>query len=391
MPSFEVVALGVLALCWACALSASTMLVAVAPLAARDLGVSEKIAPFTCGTFLLGAALCSAPSAPIFNALGRRGGFLCGALAGILGGTLGALSTTCWRSEALLFAACALVGLAQGMAYFYRFAALEVCHPSRKPLAVTLVLSGGVIAAFAGPQLSLLVRSGGVGVGSPPAAGLYGEDDVGGGGEFGSGPDEGGASAFARCFIAIGALHLLNALLALAVSSPPAAAASSSEVGDTRAPLCGCEHASACSQSLAHAAVSVEPGHGSDGKAASAFPGASPTATQPSALPPCHASVNGQTGANVCEQVDAVYVELQPRTPLCELLKQRACWSAVVIGALGQTAMVCTHVPGLRGHAHIQPACPYLARPCMRPPKRRATRGVSEIVSALAHPHRSGR
>ena len=32
---------------------------------------------------------------------------------------------------------------------------MEVCPPARKPFAVTLVLSGGVLAAFAGPQLSV--------------------------------------------------------------------------------------------------------------------------------------------------------------------------------------------------------------------------------------------
>ena len=43
----------------------------------------------------------------------------------------------------------------QGFGQFYRFAAMEVCPPARKPFAVTLVLSGGVLAAFAGPQLSV--------------------------------------------------------------------------------------------------------------------------------------------------------------------------------------------------------------------------------------------
>ena len=95
------------------------------------------------------------PSASLFVRLGRLPTFALGAAAGMGGGALGLAAFKWELPPSALFVACALIGLAQGMGQFYRFAALEVVRPSRKPLAVTLVLSGGVIAAFAGPQLAI--------------------------------------------------------------------------------------------------------------------------------------------------------------------------------------------------------------------------------------------
>merc|ERR1711965_535026 len=103
-------ALLTLALCWACTLSASCLLVSISPLAAMSLGSDSAMAPFTCGAFLLGAAIVSAPSAPLFGALSRRGAFFVGASAGILGGVLGLIAMLFALDPWVLFIACGLVG-----------------------------------------------------------------------------------------------------------------------------------------------------------------------------------------------------------------------------------------------------------------------------------------
>ena len=225
----EFLALATLALAWAATLSASCLLVSIAPLAAIDLGVSRALAPFTCGSFLLGCALVSAPSASLFTRLGRRGGFLVGAVAGMLGGTLGLVGSIFKvRGSAFIFAASALVGLAQGLGQFYRFAALEVSHPSRKPFALTLVLSGGMIAAFVGPQLAIatqgvLPTGDGGGNSSGNSSGTNSSGTNSSGTNSSAGGGGGGAEEeerFAGAFAAIVALHLLNALLSLAVCLP---------------------------------------------------------------------------------------------------------------------------------------------------------------------------
>jgi len=53
-----------------------------------------------------------------------------------------------------LFVGCFLVGLGQGLGQFYRFAAVEISSGDMKSQAVTYVLSGGVLAAVAGPSIA---------------------------------------------------------------------------------------------------------------------------------------------------------------------------------------------------------------------------------------------
>ncbi|KAL1515596.1 hypothetical protein AB1Y20_002216 [Prymnesium parvum] len=194
MERLEAVNLTLLALCWACSLSSSTLLTAIGPLASRAVGASDAIAPFAVALFLLGAALVSVPSAPLFTRCGRKAGFLVGCTFNLIAGAVGV--TGCLvDSLACVFAACFLSGVSQGLAQFYRFAAMEVCAPSRKPFAVTLVLSGGVIAAFAGPSLARL--------------------------RF-SASDE-ARFKYVGSFAAVGCLGLLNAVLSGAVRFTPAA------------------------------------------------------------------------------------------------------------------------------------------------------------------------
>ena len=142
-----------LALCWGCTLSASTLLTSVGPLAAKSLGASDTLATAAVGGFLAGAALISVPSSALFRKYGRGHVFLGGCALGGLGGIVGVAGVHL-RLWWLIVLACFLSGLSQGVGQFYRFAAVDVCHDARKPFAVTLVLSGGVLAAFVGPQLA---------------------------------------------------------------------------------------------------------------------------------------------------------------------------------------------------------------------------------------------
>jgi MFS family permease len=183
----EYLSLCILALCWAATLSASAISFTVAPLVASDLGASDSFAPFTNSLFLAGTALVAGASAQLFDRVGRRAGFVSGALIGALGGGMGVWGVL-QEANTLVFASSFLVGIAQGLAQFYRFAALEIAAPERRAVAVGLVLSGGFIAAFAGPSLT-------------PATEGLGAHSVG-------------------SFGAIAVLHALNALLSLTVHIP---------------------------------------------------------------------------------------------------------------------------------------------------------------------------
>ena len=58
----------------------------------------------------------------------------------------------------MLFLGCFAVGLAQGIGQFFRFSAIEVSPPDYKSKAVTIVLSGGIIAAGLGPGLAIISK-----------------------------------------------------------------------------------------------------------------------------------------------------------------------------------------------------------------------------------------
>eukprot|EP00965_Chrysotila_dentata_P026305 872007-Pleurochrysis_carterae.AAC.2 len=143
-----------LALCWACTLSASAQLTLVGPLALASLKAKHGFPTFSVGAFLFGAAIISLPSALLFRIWGRRIVFLVGCALQVLAGVIGMFSIK-YASIMGVLLSCFMAGLAQGLGQFYRFAATEVVKPSQKPFAVTLVLSGGVVSAFAGPLLAV--------------------------------------------------------------------------------------------------------------------------------------------------------------------------------------------------------------------------------------------
>ncbi|EOD33737.1 hypothetical protein EMIHUDRAFT_229213 [Emiliania huxleyi CCMP1516] len=197
-----------LAACWACALSSSTLLTAVGPLAATATGSSIGAAPLTISTFLAGAALISIPSAALFRHCGRLNGFLIGCGLCVCSGAAGAIGLIC-NIPSLIFISSFLAGLAQGLSHFYRFAALEVCSPSQRPYAVTLVLSGGVIAAVAGPNLALATK------------------------ELGRVFGDSRRYEFLGAFAGISTIGVLNALFSVCVTFPASAGKTSAPVSQS--------------------------------------------------------------------------------------------------------------------------------------------------------------
>lgn len=178
-----------LALAWALTLSTSTLLTTVGPLSAKNLGLSDSLAAFTIGIFLIGAALSSVPSGWLFRKFGRFWGFTLGCFFQFIGSFLGTIAL--WSNQSTwLFLGCLSIGLAQGLGQFYRFSAVEITPPELKTRAVTYVLSGGIIAAFLGPTSASL------------SAHLVGEEYMG-------------------SYLAIAVFAILNQLVVYMVNFPP--------------------------------------------------------------------------------------------------------------------------------------------------------------------------
>ena len=110
------------------------------------------------GALFFGASLTGALLTPwLFVHWGRKRGFLAGIAFGMLGTAMGAVSVKV-RSPATLTASAVWFGAALGIGFYLRFAALEVVPDHWSAKAMTLVVSGGCLAAFLGPEAAEATR-----------------------------------------------------------------------------------------------------------------------------------------------------------------------------------------------------------------------------------------
>lgn len=137
--------------------TASVLVMTIGSLAGAALSPAPEWATAPIASMFLGTALGTVPASMWMARVGRRTGFIAGAVLGMLGGVLAAAGIFL-GSMALLCLGTAFVGGYQAFAQFYRFAASEVADESFRPRAISFVLAGGVVAALAGPALA---RSGG--------------------------------------------------------------------------------------------------------------------------------------------------------------------------------------------------------------------------------------
>jgi MFS family permease len=103
----------------------------------------------TC--YVLGSAVTTMPASMLMARIGRRLGFMTGAFINIVGCALAAFAIA--RGSFVLYcAAMVLIGAYNAIGLQYRFAAAEVAAPADKPKAISLVLAGGVVGGFLGPE-----------------------------------------------------------------------------------------------------------------------------------------------------------------------------------------------------------------------------------------------
>jgi MFS family permease len=132
--------------------TSSVLVMTVGGLAGGQIAASPSLATVPIATMFLGTAAFTFPASLWMARVGRRAGFIAGALLGAAGGLIAALGVAL-ESLAWLASGTFLVGAYQAFAQFYRFAASEVADEAFRPRAISLVLAGGIVAAFAGPML----------------------------------------------------------------------------------------------------------------------------------------------------------------------------------------------------------------------------------------------
>src|SRR3712207_4822538 len=88
---------------------------------------------------------------------GRQIGFTAGAACGMAGALLCAIAVFV-QSFWLLCAGTLVLGAYFASGQFYRFAAAEAVSQDYKPKAISLVLAGGIVGGFLGPETSKITR-----------------------------------------------------------------------------------------------------------------------------------------------------------------------------------------------------------------------------------------
>ncbi len=144
-----------LSICQALSGSASPLSVALGGIVGSYLLAGDKtLATLPVTGFTLGVALMSVPAALLMRRIGRRRGFISGALIGMLGMALAVTAITAqmfWLFVVALLA----IGAANSFTQQYRFAAADRGTAEFKTKAISWVLAGGVAASLIGPQMIL--------------------------------------------------------------------------------------------------------------------------------------------------------------------------------------------------------------------------------------------
>lgn len=147
-----------LSLCQALMMSSTALMMTISALVGLELADDKSLATLPLSAQFLGLMLTSIPASLIMGRLGRRTGFIIGSLFGITGAVIAVLSILNHQYWWFVFAAF-FIGIFNGFGTYYRFAAVDVVDEKSRSRAISYVMLGGVVAAFVGPNLTLLGKS----------------------------------------------------------------------------------------------------------------------------------------------------------------------------------------------------------------------------------------
>jgi MFS family permease len=147
-----------LALCQGFFLTNNVVFIAINGLVGLQLAPTGWLATLPVTGYVVGGALSTALVARTQARYGRKRSFQIGLVVAALSAALcayAAITQQFW----LLVAATVVAGYYNANAALYRFAGPELVAPEHKERAISLVLAGGILGAFAGPNLANATRS----------------------------------------------------------------------------------------------------------------------------------------------------------------------------------------------------------------------------------------
>lgn len=147
-----------LALCQALLTTGNILLVAVTGLIGKDIAPGSAYITVPVAFQFVGLMAATIPASLIMKRIGRRNGFYLGNSVGIAGAIISVLALQI--SHFWLFCVgTLLLGVGIGFGSLYRFAVVEACEEGYQSKAISLVMAGGVIAAFLGPNMAVYSRT----------------------------------------------------------------------------------------------------------------------------------------------------------------------------------------------------------------------------------------
>ncbi len=153
----EVRNLSLLATCQALMMTASTLNIATTALVGLMLASNRALATLPFALLWLATTLTTVPAALLMRRVGRRAGLMTGVTAAVLGGSLCTLAIFQRRFD-LFCVGSILVGMFNAFGQQYRFAAADAAGEAIRARAISLVVAGGMVAAFTGPNLARATR-----------------------------------------------------------------------------------------------------------------------------------------------------------------------------------------------------------------------------------------
>lgn len=138
-------------------MSGASLLIASAALVGFQLAEDKSLSTMPLAIHFIAVMLTSIPAAMLMNRIGRKAAFLFASVFAVSGACL-----TCYsilqHSFTGFSVGVGLLGMFNGFANYFRFAAADAVDEEHKSRAISFVLAGGVMAAVIGPNLANYTR-----------------------------------------------------------------------------------------------------------------------------------------------------------------------------------------------------------------------------------------
>lgn len=142
-----------LSLSQAALITGTSLLLASSAIVGLALAGHKSLATMPLALLFLAQMATTIPASLYMARVGRRCGFMTSAMFGLAGAAVATGGVI--KAEFSIFCiGTTLIGVFNGFGQYYRFTAAEVAPEDYRSRAISYVLAGGVIAAFAGPNLA---------------------------------------------------------------------------------------------------------------------------------------------------------------------------------------------------------------------------------------------